>query len=237
MAKKSSPRKGNPVSAPQTQPVVTKPASFNAAKRLWLWLGGSGFLLAATGASFDYIHGELQLSYSQALGSAYELVISNTGPSDRVIEKFRVKPPLGQQVIYKITQDIYANVENGKVILPGGPDTYVPAVEFKELDGQTISAKSQVKFRLPPLSDRSWLEPEAALIKIEYSSAPKNSTLRIIEEILRTASLKQPNTTADFLVLHNYWTPVKSGVLKDAISQACRENSSVAKFEVCRSRS
>lgn len=219
------------------QPVVAKPAPFGVATKLWLWLGASGFLLAATGASFDYINGELQLSYSQALGSAYELVMSNTGPSDRVIEEFRVKPPLGQQVIYKITQDVYANVENGEVVLPGGPDTYVPAAEFKELDGQTISAKSQIKFRLPPLSDRSWLEPEAALVKIEYSSVPKNVTLRMIEGILRAASLKQPSTTAEFLVLHNYWTPVKSGVLKDAISQACRENSTVAKFEVCRSRS
>lgn len=237
MAKKSRHRKGNTVPAPQTQPIVAKPREFGVVKKLWIWLVASGFLLAATSTSFDYINGELQLSYSQALGSAYELVIANTGPSDRVIEKFRVKPPLGQQVIYKITQDIYANVENGKVILPGGPDTYVPAAEFNELDGQTISAKSQIKFRLPPLSDRSWLEPEAVLVKIEYSSVPKNVALHIAEEILRAASLKQHSTTVDFLVLHNYWTPVKTGVLKDAISQACRENSSVAKFEVCRSRS
>jgi hypothetical protein len=237
MAKKSKRRNSNPIPAPQPQSIVAKPASFGTVKKLWLWLGASGFLLAATGASFDYINGELQLSYSQALGSAYELVMSNNGPSDRVIEKFRVKPPLGQQVIYKITQDIYANVENSNVIIPGGPDTYVPAAEFKELDGQTIAAKSQVKFRLPPLSDRSWLEPEAALVKIEYSSVPKNGILRVIEETLRTVSLTPPSTTADFLVLHNYWTPVKSGSLKDAISQACRENSSVAKFEVCRSRS
>lgn len=235
--KKSRHRKGGPTPAPRMQPGIMKPPSVSAAKKVWLWLGASGFLLAATGASFDYINGELQLSYSQALGSAYELVMSNTGPSDRVIEKFRVKPPHGQQVIYKITQDIYANVENGQVILPGGPDTYVPAAEFKELDGQTISGKSQLKFRLPPLSDRSWLEPEAALVKIEYSSVPKNEALRIVEKVLRAVSLKQPDTTSDFLVLHNYWTPVKSGVLKDAISQACRENSSVAKFEVCRSRS
>ncbi|MEN3813553.1 hypothetical protein ABH309_00980 [Chromobacterium piscinae] len=237
MAKKSKRRNSNPISAPRPQPIVAKPASFGAAKKFWLWLGASGFLLAAAGALFDYINGELQLSYSQALGSAYELVMTNTGPSDRVIEKFRVKPPLGQQVMYKITQDIYANVENGKVILPGSQDTYVPAAEFKELDGQTIPAKSQVKFRLPPLSDRSWLEPEAALVKIEYSSIPKNGTLSVIEEILGTVSLKEPSTTADFLVLHNYWTPVKSGILKDAISQVCRENSSVAKFEVCHSRS
>lgn len=237
MAKKSRRRKGRPVQAVETQPTIAQSASSSAAKRLWLWLGTSGFLVAVTGASFDYFNGELQLSYSQALGSAYELVMSNTGPLDRVIEKFRVKPPLGQQVIYKITQDIYANVENDKVILPGGPNTYVPAAEFKELDGQTISAKAQVKFRLPPLSDRSWLEPEAALVKIEYSSVPKNSTLRAIEEILRAVSIKQSSTTVDFLVLHNYWTPVKSGVLKDAIGQACRENSSVAQFDVCRSRS
>ncbi|WP_435626335.1 hypothetical protein [Candidatus Ferrigenium straubiae] len=163
--------------------------------------------------------------------------MTNVGPSDRVIEKFRVKPPLGQQVIYKITQDIYAKFENGKVVLPGGPDTYIPAAEFKELNGQVISAKSQLKFRLPPLSDRSWLEPEAALIRIEYSSVQKNQALRAIEKALRALSIKESSATVDFLVLQNYWTPVKSGVLKDAIDQACRENSSVAKFEVCRSRS
>ena len=238
MTKKPRPRKRKPIKNTQTQPVIAKSAPSSAVKRLWLWLGVgiSGCLVAATGTLFDYINGDLQLSYSQALGSAYELVMSNTGPSDRMIEKFRVKPPLGQQVIYRITEDIYANFENGKVMLPGGPNTYVPAAEFKELDGQTISAKSQIKFRLPPLSDRSWLEPEAALVTIEYSSVPNNSSLRAIENILRSVSIKQSSTTADFLVLHNYWTPVKSGVLKDAITQACRENSTVAKFEVCRSR-
>lgn len=208
----------------------------SAAKRLWLWLGASGFLVAVAGAAFDYVNGELQLSYSQSLGSAYELVMTNVGPSDRVIEKFRVKPPIGQQVIYKITEDIPAKFENGAVILPGGRDTFVPAVEFKELDGQTIPAKSPLKFRLPPLSDRSWLQPEAALIEIEYSSTPKNPTLRMIEGILQSLSIKQSSTTIGFLVLNNYWTPVKAGVLKNAISQACRENSSVAKFEVCRTR-
>ncbi|MDE1714922.1 hypothetical protein PWG14_20755 (plasmid) [Chromobacterium amazonense] len=235
MAKKSRHRRGNQTPK-RAQPVREKPLQFSAAKRLWLWFGASGFLLAATATSFEYINGELQLSYSQPLGSAYELIISNTGPSDRIIQKFRVNPPLGQQVIYKVTQDIYANIENGKITLPDGPATYIPAAEFKELDGQIISAKSQIKFRLPPLSDRPWLEPEAALIKIEYSSMPKSEILRTIENIFYIFSIKQKSNTADFLVLQNYWTPVKSGVLKDAINQACREDSSVAKLEVCRAR-
>lgn len=229
-------KRGRRPSVPGTQLALTKAPQFGVAKKLWLWLGASGFLLAGVSAIYDYINGELQVSYSQPLGSAYELVISNTGSSDRVIERFRVKPPLDQEVIYKVTQDIYADVENGRIVLPGGNGSYVPAAEFKELDGHTISAKSQMKFRLPPLSDKSWLEPEAAIVNIEYSSYPKNRILGIIEKSLVSISLKNSDNTAGFLVLQNYWTPVKSGVLKDAISQACRENNSGARFEVCRTR-
>lgn len=159
--------------------------------------------------------------------------MTNTGPTDRVIDKFRVKPPLGQQVMYKVTQDIVATLKNGKVSIPGGAYSFVPAAEYKDLDGQIVSANSQLKFRLPPLSDRSWLEPEAALIEIEYVSHPNSFVLRGFEKALEFFSVMDSTTTVDFLVLKNYWTPVKTGVLKEAISQACREDASISKTDIC----
>ncbi len=88
--------------------------------RRLLGVGASGFLLAGAGLAYGQFNGELRLGYSGAMGTAYELVLANEGPSDRVVQTFRVKPPLGQSVIYKTTEDILIRYENRQPTLPGG---------------------------------------------------------------------------------------------------------------------
>jgi hypothetical protein len=93
--------------------------------------------------------------------------------------------------------------------------------EFRELDGKDLSAGSTMKFRIPPLADSTWVQPEATLVNIEYSVISKNPALNTVEVILRLVGLSSGNKKASFLVLNNYWTPVQPGSIQSAITQAC----------------
>jgi len=217
-----------PVPAPVST-ICEKPRRL---RQFWAWLAGSGFVFGMANAGYDYIMGDLSLAYSKPIGQGYELIMANDGPFERVIDTFRVTFPPGQQVIYTVTQDTPMPFENGKVTMPGGP-TWVPAAEFKELDGQAIGAHSQLKFRVPPLSNKSWLLPQASLVSVHFSSLPANPLLNSVEKILRRLHLVDQEQVFDFLIVDNYWSPVKSGTLKDAITQACREDSNISSGETC----
>lgn len=203
-------------------------------KKLILWLGSAGFLVGMSSVVYEYYNRDIKLEFVKALSNGYEFTLSNNSPTDQLIESFRVIPPSKQKIIYKITEDIYGTVGKDGVSLPGGPNMYVPAAEFKELDKQIISSKSKIQFRLPPLADRQWLQPEAALIDFEFSTVSRNTFLNKVEKIAITIGLIEQKNTASFLVLNNYWTPVKTGTLKDAIGQACRDNSELSKLEICK---
>lgn len=226
--KNQSQRKVVPKLAP-AQPRFTVTKGFT-------WLGSTGLILAALTAWFTYLARDVELGFSKNLTLGYELQLKNTGPADQVVEKFRVLPPTGQQVIYKITEDVSGTFHpDGTVSLPGGNKMYVPAAEFKELDGKEIPAQSTLKFRVPPLADRSWVQPEAALVDIEYFVISKNPFLYRVESALRLVGLSSGQKKASFLVINNYWSPVQPGSIKSAIAQACREDAMIAKLSVCRS--
>ncbi len=202
-------------------------------KKLFLWLGSAGFLVGMFSVVYEYCDGDIKLEFVKALSNGYEFTLSNNSPTDQLIESFRVLPPSKQKVIYKITEDIYGTVGKDGISVPGGPNMYVPAAEFKELDKQVINSKSKIQFRLPPLADRQWLQPEAALIDFEFSTVSRNTFLNKVEKTAIAIGFKEQKSTASFLVLNNYWTPVKTGTLKDAIGQACRDNSELSKLEIC----
>jgi hypothetical protein len=119
------------------------------------------------------------------------------------------------------------------VILPGGNISYVPAAEFKELDGQKISANSSTKFRVPPLSSRSWMEPEASIVDIRLETAPTHPALQAIEALLVATGIRSSERTVRYLVLGNYWVISQSTSLKEAIRVACRDDESIAKISIC----
>lgn len=211
---------------------VPKPPS-----RTWRiieWLGAAGFLAGAFGVFYQYVVGDVQLEFVQSLSRGYEFQIKNDTPSDRLVTKFRVIPPMPQQVLYKVTQDIYAERNaKGEVVLPGGNITYVPAAEFKELDGQEIPAKSSAKFRVPPLSSRSWIEPEASIVDIHFETAPTHPVLQAIEALLSTPGIRSNERTVRYLVLGNYWVLSQSTSLKEAIRVACRDDDSISMISIC----
>lgn len=205
-------------------------------KGLILWLGSAGFLVLFATTAYKYLDGDVRLEFSKALSSGYEFILHNNGPADQVVEEFRVLVPTKKQdVIYKLTEGIYASVDENGIELPGGP-VYMPAAEFKEIDGQVIKGNSKIQFRLPPLADRLWLQPVAVLLNIEYTTISRNQILQKIEKLARNIGFKEKKVTVGFLVLNNYWTPVRVGNLQDAITQACRDNRMLSNLEICKKR-
>jgi len=196
----------------------------------------SGIFLALLASAYQYFAGNISLEFVQAIGRAYEFQLKNDTPSDRIVKFFRVDPPHVQKVVYRITEDIYANVDDqGRVTLPGGNVSYVPAAEFKELDGQKLSANSVLKFRIPPLSSRSWMAPEATIVDVRYELESSNFFLSSIETLLDAAGIRPHARTVRYLVVENYWTISHSTSIDEALHIFCRDNEAMAKSSACAS--
>ena len=201
----------------------------------WTFLVASGVLAVLLGVAYQYIEGSVSLEFVQALGRGYEFRLTNGTPADKTITRFRVVSPPRQQLIYHITQDIYARQDpDGKAELPGGNLSYIPAVEYKELDGRKIRANSDVKFRVPPLSDRPWMEPDAAIFSIKYETESSNPMLSSLEHALSKVGLRSSSETVKYLVVNNYWIPTSSNSVGEAIRIFCRDNEDVASAGICR---
>lgn len=216
------------------------PSPSSAAKRWssllvsFQWLGGTGILLALLTVAYQYFFGNVSLEYLQSLSRGYEFQIKNDTPSDRVVKIFRVVPPSAQQVVYKITQNVYGEEnDKGEATLPGGNISYVPAAEFNELDGQILLASSTTKFRIPPLSSRPWMEPEATIVDIKYELVPNNRVLLEFEDLLNATGLRSAERSVRYLVVGNYWTLSHSESLGEALRVACRDDDSLFKLGVC----
>lgn len=200
-----------------------------------MFLAGSGLLAMLVAGAYQYVEGSVSLEFVQALGRGYEFRITNATPADKTITHFRVVAPPRQQLIYHVTQDIYAHQDpDGKVELPGGNSSYIPAVEYKELDGREISANSDIKFRVPPLSDRPWMEPDAAIFNIRYEIESSNPVLSSLEGVLNAARLRSNEKTIKYLVVNNYWIPTSSDSSGEAIHIFCRDNEDLASAGICR---
>jgi hypothetical protein len=197
-------------------------------------LAGSGILVALLGAVYQHYSGNVSLEFVQTIGRAYEFQLKNDTPSDRTVKKFRVEPPRTQKVIYKITEDMYAQInDQGQVRLPGGNISYVPAAEFKELDGQKLLANSSLKFRIPPLSSSSSMQPEATIVDIRFEIEAKNQTLATLDSFLDLTGIRSRARTIRFLVIENYWTISNATSPNEAIRVFCRENDSMANSSAC----
>lgn len=199
------------------------------------WLASAGFLVAATTPAYQHFFGNVSVEFVQSLQRGYEFQLKNDTPSDRVVKKFRVMPPSEQQIIYKITKDIYGELDavNNTVSLPGGNIIEVPAARYKELDGRRVAANTSTKFRIPPLSDRTWAEPEASIIDLRLEIEPANAMLASIEKLLTVIGLHDKERTFRYLVINNYWVLASSSSVHEAIAVACREDQLISKLEVC----
>ena len=79
--------------------------------------------------------------------------------------------------------------------------SYVPAAEFRELDGQKIDANSTLKFRVPPLSSSFWMEPEATIVDIRYELEATNPVLSALELVLQAVNLRSTERSIRYLVV------------------------------------
>jgi hypothetical protein len=220
--------------AASTQPPVGARREGGRLPRLLAFLAGSGVLVALLGATYQHFAGSVSLEFVQTIGRAYEFQLKNDTPSDRTVKTFRIEPPRDQKVIYTVTEDVYAKVDSqGRVSLPGGNVSYVPAAEFKELDGHKLPANSSMKFRIPPLSSRPWMAPDATIVDVRYELESSNAALAAIESLLDTTGLRSRTRTIRYLVIDNYWTVSQSTSIDEAIRVFCRDNDSMAKSSTC----
>jgi hypothetical protein len=129
---------------------------------------------------------------------------------------------------------VYAQInDQGQVRLPGGNISYVPAAEFKELDGQKLLANSSLKFRIPPLSSSSWVQPEATIVDIRFELEAINQNLATLDSFFDLTGVRSHPRTIRFLVIENYWTISNATSLNEAIRVFCRDNDSMANSSAC----
>lgn len=195
-------------------------------KLFFVFLVASGVFYGVVQKVYEYFEGNTTLEFLQPIGSAYEFQLKNDTPANFTVKSFRIDPPRKQNVIYNVTEDIY--VESGS--LPGGNLIYVPAAEFKELDGQILLANSSLKFRVPPLADRTWLKTDAAIVDVHYELEPTNKALLL----LNTIGIHNKVENFRYLVISNYWMSVSPSVsINEAIRIFCRDNVSPATNRIC----
>ena len=139
--------------------------------------------MAILGATYQYFAGSVSLAFVQSVGRAYEFQLTNDTPSDRTVTSFRIIPRRPASDLQSHRGCVCHPRRKGQITLPGGNQSYVPAAEFKELDGQRLSANASFKFRVPPLSNRTWMAPEAAIVDIRYEIDSSNPVLAAIEGI------------------------------------------------------
>jgi len=198
-----------------------------------LWLSSIGLLSFFTSWIYVYLMNDVDLRYSKRVGSGYEFSIENKSSTDREIEKLRVELDLTQGIVGKFNRDVYASIKNGKVELPGGNGSYVPATEFEELDGVVISADSSINFRIPPLIAQNFISPDYLIADVVYKTKPTNNTLAIFEKVMGLAGLWKSEYKLRYLVANNYWTPVSAKKHIDVLKQACRENQNLSSQSFC----
>ncbi len=118
--------------------------------------------------------------------------------------------------------------------MPGGNSTYMPAFEYKEMDGYVLHAKSEVSFRVPPLVARDYMVPESIVVFADYSTKAENKYMAKIESILTVFNLRDAKKRKKYLVVENYWTPLDHGNEINAIKNACRDDDVFAKSAICK---
>lgn len=198
-----------------------------------LWLSAIGLLGFGTSWIYTYLMNDIDLRYSKRVGSGYEFSIENKSSTDREIEKLRVELDLTQGIVGKFNRDVYVNMKNGGVELPGGNNSYVPATEFEELDGIVLSADSSINFRIPPLIAQNFISPDFLIADIVYQTRPTNSVLAVFEKLMTLAGLRNGEYKLRYLVANNYWTPVSTKKHINVLKQACRENQNLSSQPFC----
>lgn len=191
---------------------------------------GSALIMGA----YALVTSTIRVSFEGRIERGYEISIHNPGPIDRRIDHFRILPVPGHRFIFKTLAPVWAKVNGGKIDFPGGNEFYVPAAEMRELDGEVVPSSSSVKLRIPPLSSRSWAEPDAMLIDVNVDAPAKRAVLAVIESTLGLIGQNRNQIRDRFVVLGNYWIRSRSTSLDEAIRIACRDDDTLSEQDFCR---
>lgn len=198
------------------------------------WLGGAGVLVVVASSCYDFVYGSVDLEFKKPFGRGYVFDLKNNSPADYVVKEFRIIPPTNQQVIYTSTESVYAKITDTSLVPPGGNIGYVPAADFKELDGREVSARSGISFRIPPMTSESWLEPAASIVDVKYKIAPKNSFLSMVDKFFTVIGARSQEISIRYLITENYWSVTKSISPNEAINLACRDDPNYSNFGICK---
>ncbi|MBY8161896.1 hypothetical protein KW506_06095 [Vibrio fluvialis] len=234
MSKKKKNASGNPSKKVSNEaPITDKPSRLI---KLWSFLIGSGLLLVLLQVSFNYFDKGVAISFTKSLNSGYEFKATNSSPIDYTVEQLRIYPDFNQKVVFTLTKDILGELQIGEngVAIPGGNETYIPAYEFKELDGVEIESNRSEAFRIPPLVARDYYEPAAMIVFIEYKVMPTNSFISALHRQLTSFGWISSVTKNKYLVSGDYWTPLSLKSEISALESACRDTEWFSKSAECK---
>lgn len=203
------------------------------AKGALLWLSATGLFVMIANFIFSFLIGDVEVSYQKPAGRGYEFKLINKNSTDQIIESFRIAPDFKQEFVFKITNDVYGTLTENGVSIPGGNTTYMPAYEYKGMDGYILPAKSDITFRIPPLVARDYMQPEYIVVFVQYKTRSRNKFMNMIETALSTLNFRNREKKVKYLVVKNHWTPMSSDSPTTALKAACRDDDIFAKTSIC----
>ncbi|HHQ6594784.1 TPA: hypothetical protein ACSTLU_000999 [Serratia fonticola] len=199
-----------------------------------LWLAALGILPIIGSFTLNFFIGDVQIKSIQPSGRGYEFTLINNNSTDQIIEKFRISPDFEQNFIFNINKPVFAEITENGVALPGGNLTYMPAYEYKDMNGYVLPAKSEVKFIIPPIVARNYMMPKSMVVFADYSTKANNIYLRSLESVFSTLKFRDYNKRPKFLITDNYWTPLGRDNEVDAMKNACRDDDLFDKSLMCK---
>lgn len=212
-----------------------KNSSFRLKKIVvWLVITIAAFIMAITLESiYKYVTCDIRIEYIKNLDRGYEFQVINDSPIDKKIDFLRVVQDHSQKPIFKFIKNVYANYTNGTLSIPGGNMTRIPAYNYRAMDGYIVSSNSFVTFKLPPLSARNYLAPEAVIVFIEYKTEASNSFINKFESLFKIMGFSTKYKKKRYLVSEDYWTPIANNVRINPTEIVCRDDDALDKSSMC----
>jgi len=198
----------------------------NKFNKFLLWLGSTiGLFVVIITSLYYYFNNDISLEYIKPLERGYKFQLVNNTLFSQRIDSFRVLPDssVKQNLVFQTTEDIKVKTTKDGVIIPGGNQSYMPALEYTGLDGVTIGSGVLKSFRLPPLSSRYYLKPLYAIFKIKYTYSSTNSILDLIDKIFFKLGYLKKEKTIRYLVTKNEWTEISNDDKVNIFDIICNE--------------
>lgn len=207
-----------------TQPITAKIMSWSG------WLASMGVLAVSANFIMDFAKEDIEVEFIREVDRGYELKLVNKRPTDQKIDYFRVAPDLNQKPVFEVHKSVFGSISKEGLTIPGGNESYVPAFEYSEMNGYVIPARSDVKFKIPPLVSKYYLRPTAMVVYAEYRTRPESRFIHWVEDML---NLTNNPVRKKFLVSENYWTPLAGNSSINALRVACRDTEWFSKTSQC----